>query len=376
MRLRIIFILLSITALLLMGCDRFERELVQPFQPANFSAGLFTPLGDSLQVASADNLAPVKHFFSPYYLHSGGTRADLMTWLGGIYLLEDEPVFEVSFSRVRQVSASSAVADWRLKARRPDWGEVLADTTFVDDELIRLSDGWKFLGNGLSSAGQVSKQHVIVEYFTFLGCPNCPPVEAQLRSLAALYPGRFTFLEYHTAPPLQAEPNTTYNYYTAGLTNASVPLSVLQGQTLLQGNQEAVLNSYVTATQGFATQESGISYEQPSFAVNGRDITGNIVLNCNQPGLNITNMVLNVVLIEEEVTAQGQTRHNVVRGKARIPLTADSPGQPVSFLLRSATEIAEDCALVIFAQTMPATFDGHATIHGGIKTNLFGDNCK
>jgi hypothetical protein len=66
----------------------------------------------------------------------------------------------------------------------------------------------------------------------------------------------------------------------------------------------------------------------------------------------------------------------VVRGKARIPLTAASLGQPVSFLLRSATEIAEDCALVIFAQTMPSTFDGHATIHGGIKTNLFGDNIK
>ena len=100
MRLRIILILLSLTALLLLGCDRFERELVQPFQPANFSAGLFTPLGDSLQVASADNLAPVKHFCSPYYPHSGSTRADLMTWLGCIYLLDNEPFFEVSFNRV------------------------------------------------------------------------------------------------------------------------------------------------------------------------------------------------------------------------------------------------------------------------------------
>lgn len=376
MRLKIFLILLSITALLLLGCDRFERELVQPFQPADFSAELFTPLGESLQSATADNLDPVLNFFSPYYLHSGSTQAELRTWLGGIYLLEAEPVFEVSFSRVRQVSASSAVADWRLKARRPDWGEVLVDTTFVDDELIRLSDGWKFLGNGLSSTGQVSKQHVIVEYFTFLGCPNCPPVEAKLRSLAALYPGRFTFMEYHTSPPLQAEPNTTYNYYTAGLPNASVPLSVLQGQTLLQGNQEAVLNSYVTATQGFAAQESGISYGQPSFAVNGRDISGNIVLNCNQPDLNTAGMVLNVVLIEEEVTAQGQTRHNVVRGKARVPLTAASLGQPVSFNLRSVTEIAEDCALVIFAQTMPSTFDGHATIHGGIVTQLSEDKIK
>ena len=376
MRLKIILILLSLTVLLLLGCDRFERELVQTFQPANFSAVLFTPLSDSLHAASADNLAPVKHFFSHYYLHSGSTSADIMAWLGSIYLLEDEPVFEVSFSRVRQVSASSAVADWRLKARRPNWGEVLADTNFVDDELIRVNDGWQFLGNRRTATGAFSKQQVIAEYFTFLGCPNCPPVEAQLRSLATLYHGQFTFLEYHTSPPLQAEPNTTYNYYTAGLPNASVPLSVLQGQTLLQGNQEAVLNSYVTATQGFAAQESGISYGQPSFVANGRDITGNIVLNCNQPGQNFPDMVLNVVLIEEEVTAQGQTRHNVVRGKTRVPLISTSPGQPVSFLLRSATEIADDCALVIFAQTIPPAFDGNATIHSGIVTQLSEDNIK
>ena len=106
MRLKIILILLSITALLLLGCDRFERELVQPFQPADFSAELFTPLGESLQSATADNLDPVLNFFSPYYLHSGSTQAELRTWLGGIYLLEAEPVFEVSFSVSRSARLS------------------------------------------------------------------------------------------------------------------------------------------------------------------------------------------------------------------------------------------------------------------------------
>jgi len=360
--------LLLLALLVLTACDRFEHEFAPPVQ-TNFEAQLFTPLETAFNAGGIQSLPTVMSYFSDDYLHNGFTKQDRQSWLEGIYTQVANPVVEVTLINSQQTSATSANANWRLLISTPGRA-VLADSTFTGDTLIKSDAMWQIRGNRAACSVPDPKQTVILEYFTFLGCPNCPPVEAKLHELQLEHIGRLSYLEHHTTGPLMVNGDPTYSYYAPG----SVPVTMFQGETRIAGSGADVIASYGPLVDNLLEIDSPMLYQNLQYSISGQSVSGSIGLQPTQNGFTQDDLYLCAVLIEKQssfTNTQGEHLMNVVRGKSIVDLRTADLSQPISFNVAVAgTSIPDDPAIVIFAQRRPATFANNASILSGIEMPL------
>ena len=147
--------------------------------------------------------------FADDYLHFG-LNNPTCAWLEGIFQAQNA-ISEARLLYSNLTTDSTAVAKWRLTIRESEG--VIVDSTFVGENLVKRNGHWLLRGNQLISEPPAVKQRVIIEYFTFLGCPNCPAVEAELHNLQLAYPGQLSYLEHHISGPLTVSGDETYDYY-------------------------------------------------------------------------------------------------------------------------------------------------------------------
>jgi len=360
--------LLLLALLVLTACDRFEHEFDPPVQ-TDFAAQLFTPLQNAFNLGGIQSVDFVMDYFSEDYLHNGISKTERRAWLEGIYTQVPNPIVTVTPDTLQQSSATTANANWRLVISTPE-RSVIADSTFIGDTLIKLEDKWLIRGNRAACVVTNPKQTVILEYFTFLGCSNCPPVEAKLHDLQLEHIGRLSYLEHHTTGPLAVTGDPTYGYYAPG----TVPVTIFQGETRVSGSSDDVIASYSPLVDNLLMMDSPILYSNLGYTLSGQELSGSIVLQPSQTGFDQADLYLCAVLIEKQssfTNTQGEHLHNVVRGKSIVDLRTVDLSQPVSFSVSFAgTSVPDDPALVIFAQRRPAIFANNASILSGVETPI------
>lgn len=364
----LIFILIALMALFTIGCDRFEHDFGPP-NGTDLGEELFNPLQDAFDAQPEAGLDAVMEFYAEDYLHFGLIKADRRSWLEGIYTTDPGAHAAVTLLDAQQLSDTTAVVNWNLRITSAANKTVFADSTFIGEELVERGEHWLFRGNQMSCEVPNPKQHVIIEYFTFLGCPNCPAVEAELHDLQLAYPGQLSYLEYHTTGPLALPGDGTYNYYGP----FTVPTSVFQGETIVNGSGQDVIDAYSPLFQSLAQRDSVFRYTAPSFSIDGQTINGSITLELLSGDLNSEDLVLNYVLIEREssyTNTQGESLRNVVLAKGSIDISQASLDETLDFTLQSDVALPDDSSIVIFAQTRPDDFANNATIHGGVEFEL------
>ncbi len=358
-------VLIVLAALFGAGCDRFGHNFLPP-DAVDLEAELFTPLDEALQNQTEAGIDPVMAFFADDYLHFGLNKADRRAWLEGIFQAQPAAVAGATLLASDLLSDSTAVVNWRLQVTEAKG--VIADSTFTGERLVKRNGHWLLRGNQMSCEPPVVKQRVIIEYFTFLGCPNCPAVEAELHDLQLDHPGQLSYLEHHITGPLTVPGDPTYDYYGP----FTVPTSVFGGEVMLTGSTADIISSYAAEVQTLAGLDSRINYSGLTYSVDGQTISGSVQLDMPAPFTH-TDLVLNCVLIEREssfTNTQGQPLRNVVRAKSVQDIGFLDFPNTVSFSLSSAVTIPDDAALVIFAQNHPVFFGNNATIYGGIEVEL------
>ncbi len=357
--------LLLLAVLAVAGCDRFAHNFQTP-EEDNLEAGLFVPLHEALQAQPGAGIEAVMQYFAEDYLHFGVNKADRRDWLEGIFQDHPSAVAGASLLASDLLSDSTAVVNWRFSVTESKG--VIVDSTFTGERLVKRDGHWLLRGNQLSCEPPVVKQRVIIEYFTFWGCPNCPPVEAELHDLQLDHPGQLSYLEHHITGPLTVPGDETYAYYGP----FSVPTSIFGGEVMLTGSTADIVSSYAAEVQYLAGLDSRIIYSGLTYGVDAQTISGTVQLDMPDPFTH-TDLVLNCVLIEREssfTNTQGQPLRNVVRAKSVQSIGAADLSQPLSFTLTSSVPIPDDASLVIFAQNHPVIFGNNATIFGGIEVEL------
>ncbi len=356
---------LLLLALSATGCDRFNHAF-EPPETADLQAALFTPLDEALQNQPEAGLDAVMNYFADDYLHFGLNKADRRAWLENIFQTHPAAVAAATLLDSEQLSDSTAVVNWRFLVT--DAKAVIVDSTFTGDRLAKRGGHWLLRGNQMSCQPPVLKQRVIIEYFTFLGCPNCPQVEAELHDLQLASQGQISYLEHHITGPLTVPGDPTYDYYGP----FSVPTSIFGGEVMLTGSSTDIISSYADAAQTLAGLDSRINYSGLNYSVDGQTVTGTIQLDMPDPFTH-PDLVLNCVLIERVssfTNTQGQNLRNVVRAKSVQNIGSLDFPNTVSFSLSSSVPIPDDASLVIFAQNRPVLFGNNATIYGGIEVEL------
>lgn len=362
-------LMLAALALLSLSCDRFDHAF-EPVVEANLQQELFTPLQTALVAVPTAGLDPVMNYFADEYLHFGITKSDRRAWLESLVQTAGLEI-AVELVNSETLSETTGVATWRLRVTDPDGKAVLADSLFTGDNLAKTDGVWQLKGNRVACPPPTPKQHVVIEYFTFLGCPNCPPVEARLHELELAYPNQVSYIEQHINEPLAIYGDDSFAYYGFG----NVPASVVQGQTSLLGSGQAILDEYTNQVETLTQLNTAITYQIVSAEIVGSTVQATVDLNVLAQDFDQSNLWLYYALIEKESSysnTQGQHLRNVMRARGRKDLSATDLSLPVSFSLQSLANpaIPDDPALVIFAQTRPATFANNAVIHSGIEIPL------
>lgn len=363
-----VLILISAALLFTLGCDRFTHTFEPPVI-IDFQSELFTPLQTAFSGQPEAGLDAVMDYFADDYLHFGLTKFDRRTWLQGIYAAQPEAEATVSLLNSEELSDSTAVANWRLKITAQRDTTVLADSTFTGERLALRGGHWLLRGNRLSAPLPTPQQHIVVEYFTFMGCPSCPPVEAKLHELQLEHPDRLSYVEQHISGPLNVYGDDSNIYYGV----SSVPFSVIQGETSLAGSTQAVLDEYDTQVNALLDTESPIRYTILDAGIDGTFVSGSVDLQVLEEGFSQENLWLYYVLIEKEssyTNTWGQHLRNVIRARGRKNLSAANLDEPVSFNFECLVPLPDDPALVLFVQTRPDTFANNSPVHGGIEIPL------
>ncbi|HPV14348.1 MAG TPA: hypothetical protein PL126_01700 [Candidatus Cloacimonadota bacterium] len=359
--------LLLIALLALGACDRFEHDFTA-VEAEDFQALVFTPLQNAL-AGGAASLDQAMSYFSDDYVHNGIIKSEREAWLATIFAQDPDAKSTVTVLNLQQTSATTANVNWKLLITSST-KEVLADSTFVGDTLQKQADKWLIRGNRVGCIVPNPKQIAVVEFFTFLSCTNCPPVEAKLHELQLAYPGQLIYLEHHITPPLMVNGDPTYSYYSPG----TVPVTIFGGEVKQSGSSPEILAAFDPLVQQLLDVDRPMVYSDLSYSQDAQTFSGSIKLTPQLPDFDQSDLHLNVVLIEKTSSSQntqGVNLHNVVRGKSVIDISSSDLNNGIDFSVTCVdAEVPEDLSLVIFAQKRPATFANNATILSGMEIEL------
>ncbi len=365
MRYRILLIL--ILAMLIASCSRWDHDFA-PKKVVDFEAVLFNPLQVAFDEISATELDPAMEYFSIDYLHFGIDRAGRETFFQSLYSVSTDLSFSVTMIDAQELSADSGIATWNLKIHTADTKALLADSTFVNDRLQKQNGIWKLRGNGLDGSTDSIKQRIIIEYFTFVGCPNCPIVETRIRQLQTMYPTQLSYVEYHVSGELSfgMSHNDLLAYYAA----YPSPVSIIQGGNKLSGSTTEILDSYTSLTGILADVDALIKLENFSYSVDNRSISASVKLTPLQQGFAQDQLRLRYVLMKKTwnfADPNADPHHNVALAKGNVDISAYDLSTPVSFSITSPIDIPSDAYMLVYVQKVPSPFANNATIYNGIE---------
>lgn len=355
-------IALILVSLLLVSCDRFEHKFTTAATD-DLNAQFFSPLQDAFDSISASDIGALSGFYKEDYLHNGINKSERLAWIQSFLSDPGLVVYKVSEVDYSLADEHNAQANWRLTVFVQSTKEVLADSLFMGDKLVKEDSQWKFYGNQACVQGN-SRQMVIAEYFTFRSCPNCPDAEIKLQQLQNQYPESFIYLEHHITMELALPNDQTATYYGA----YSPPVTVFQGMEKVLQSNPASLAQYQAIVDNLVQVDMPVYYTLSDVNVNGNEVSAKVFPEFLLDGPN-PDLVLNAVIITDEVQYQnyaGQPLHNVVRGKSSISMTKQDLEQGIPITVSAVDSLTQNFKLVVFLQQKPSTFTNNSKILGGI----------
>lgn len=355
-------IVLILASLLLVSCDRFEHKFTTA--PAeDLNAQFFSPLQAAFASITASDISAVSGFYKDDYRHNGVSKSERLAWIQSFWADSTAVTYEVSNITYSLTDEHNAQANWRLTVSALNSKEVLADSLFIGEKLVKADSGWLLYGNQVCIQNN-SKQLVIAEYFTYRTCPNCPPAEAKLHELQNQYPENFIYLEQHIDLELVLPNDPSAAYYGA----YSPPVTIFQGMNKVTQSAAASLAEYQAIVDNLVQVDMPVYYTLSDVNISGNEISAKVFL-APQTELQQADLVLSAVIITDEVEYQnhlGQPLHNVVRGKSNISLAGQSLNEAIPIVVSSVGSLPQNFKLVVFAQQKPSSFTNNSTIYGGI----------
>nr|MDK2851174.1 hypothetical protein [Candidatus Cloacimonadota bacterium] len=366
---RYLNIIVAVFSLMLVSCDRFDHDFTA-VEETDFVTDFVEPLVLALDAASAADMSAIEAMYATDYLHNGVNRSERIEWMRSFWVQDEGATASISDVLIQQIDANNALMNWRLWIMGSDQS-ILADSLFIGERLVRRDGKWLFWGNQ-TCVQPSDRQLVIVEYFTFRTCPNCPPAEAELNNIRLQYPDNFIYLEHHTQMELMLPGDNTYQYYQA----YSAPTAVFQGTEKVSGGLPEDTAQYQGIVDQLLTINKPISYSIDNLVYAGQDLSATVSLT---PLIELPSedLVLNYVLITDEVgytNIAGEPLHNVVRAKGSVEISTSADLTDIPIQLSVAEGLPQNFKLVVFAQHKPQVFQNNATIYGGIIREISQNN--
>ncbi len=353
------FLVLLIAGLMFTACDRFDNNLTKPSEESHEVGDLIVSTFESLD---AEDLEPLDALFHEDYLYDGIDKEARIAEITALFEGAENLSFEVKVTSEKHTGSMNAELDWQLLAF--DDEEPCYEELFTAEKAIKEDGSWQLLGNLVDSDEDedTPTQLVIAEYFTFVGCSNCPPVAQKLKDLAQAH-SNFIFLEHHTAPPYFVQGNDTYTYYG----HPSIPSVVFQGQNLVSGNSDDALASYDVLMDQYTEESAAFEYTIEDLSISDETLSAKVVFS-SEDGIDFEDMYLNYVVVANEVSNPfnpAEIFNNVVRGIGRESITANDMNKPIDISVELPANMPSDGKLLIYIQKRPEGFDSNARIYSG-----------
>jgi len=337
-----LFLILLIASIIIIGCDRFERNFVAPMTIEEFIYQFSTSATRLLINGAIDSLVV---FYSAYYKNNGFRQDDVIKFFDSKEWTEQAKISISQQSRSNTITFGVEIKD----------AGIPFDTTWVD--VARLESG-KFVWYGNQTDPIVMpKQVVVAQVLTSLDCSACPTVKRRLLELQESFQERLIFLKYHTrfvlpdSLALYDDFREEAVYYGSPATR---PIAIFQGE-IIRGGSPADMEQYYGIIQRFASEYAEVKLSNLTHSVNNRTITGSVVLNFAD--LNTENLYLHYAVYEKETNAvylrdRDVRAGHVVRGRGLQALNDYKDGEAVNFEFVSERFLDDDTYLVVWVQRM------------------------
>ena len=358
MKKQFLIILITITILTIVSCDRFERDFKPQITIQEFVQIFNT---NSTNYLKNNNISAIMNYFSDDYLNNGIIKNDISAYFISINWTQEALINITPYSSAGKLFAYN----FNIK----DTGNSI-DTTWVD--YLKFESGKYIWSGNQTQAIENPKQVVLAQAMTALNCPSCPYSEQKLHFLETLYPNSFIFLEYHFFDSLSVYNNFNDERIYYNIT--STPMVVFQGQTKIAGGTQASLDLYQPVVESFLNQDAEINIKNLEFTVENNTVTGSVVLNFDQ--IKTDNLYIHYAIYEKETTAMNyinEPASHVVRARGKHLLENLQNNSQINFELTSTKYLDSDTYLVIWVQRMMNLNSQHENdkIFNAIKQKLY-----
>ncbi|RLC50773.1 MAG: hypothetical protein DRI23_06360 [Candidatus Cloacimonadota bacterium] len=368
-----LFILLIISLLIIIACDRFEHKFEPVVIEENYVIDFFNSFADSISNFPA-NIPEILSFYNDDYNNNGVTKNDIENFYTGFTLVNTPISLEATIIDTTE----NHDIQWRLLATELS-GTVFMDT-LITDVLLPTTESFEFYGN------QANMRNVVVELFTGQWCPNCPNAEEALHNLKMQYGSRFSYVEYHYYDDLESSFVTDlFSYYP---NNGGLPFGIVNGN-------EHLLYSANSITEAQAEIESAItplmveplSVVLTDLQTNLTDISlsGSVQIEIDS-SIATDNLKLVAVLMDdfndEYLNNHGEPHFNIALKRITVDISTLNLDDPVEFSITdldvlpdwymdTAAGLPEDLTLVIWVQKLDSSYDeGTCAAYNVIEVSL------
>ncbi len=377
---KIIYSLVLVLTLFVTSCDRFKHTF-EPESTVSIENVLFTPLTTAFDSITATDASAVISFYDEGYLHNGQTKSDREQFYLDLFQKDSPLNFEVTLIATQAIGETDTLSNstWRLRVTN-NAQQVLADSTFTGEELIKRGNSWMLYGNRVGCCPPVTyKQRVFIETFTYTTCPNCPIVEALLHQLQQAHPNNLSYLEYHINDPLDIGNLDVYGYYGY----PAMPSVIFQGETKIIGNNEDNEQIFGQLVEQLANTDSKIDLGYLDYSFEGQTLTGSVRLTLNDEAIDPAQLKLKYAIVEKETdtaiyhNSLLEPCRNVVLAKGTKSLLNADLSQPVNFNLPFSNlptgyngNLPIDSYLIIWVQITPDPYSTNASIYNALESPI------
>jgi len=357
-----LIILLTITILAFVSCERFEKPSKTVVEEVDYTEIVgdfytyFTAVADTI---SADNIEFFMDFFHADYLHNGQTKQDMEAFVSSIFLINQPRFIDVIL-----LSNDDLHVEWKLVITTTD--DLLIEEITYNDAMKEEGETYYLYGNQVEPVEE-DKLMVFAEIMTATWCGTCPEVEAAMHDYLYANPETFFYLEYHVMDAIAGEHEFFDNFY--GFTNP--PVAIIQGDESFLGDQSSL---YPSVLDGLKQRDAQFKLSNLVEISNDENYTATVnIEKLTEDGFDTSNLKLRWAFYEEESSVNNylsQPCRHVVLTEGYYNLTADDLNNTFSMNLDYPRNIPDDMGIVFWLQTANDTYDDDSFVHAWIKQDL------
>ena len=196
----------------------------------------------------------------------------------------------------------------------------------------------------------------MVQLFTGTWCPNCPYAEEALYELSQELGDAFYFLEIHIQDELALGSNfEIMNFYGIG----SLPSTVFQGQNVIVGANESIIDVFRNAIQNYAEIDASAVLKNLEYELDGPNLSGSVQIELEE-SVSQENLFLKFSLVEivsDVLNSAGAPCRQVVKANGEVDLSSLDLNNPVEFSFYTTANMPSDARFYLWLQTIEEPYN-------------------